>query len=103
MKITGYRELSTVREWGRPIGDANGVIRSGVTDVGLVILETDEGIEGIGMGQPHGLDALFPALEGQDPRAVSSLYDAMLARVFKQGHQGALFGASVRSTWRCGT
>jgi L-alanine-DL-glutamate epimerase-like enolase superfamily enzyme len=92
MKITGYRTLQTRHDWGRPVGDANGFIASGVTEVPLVVLETDEGIEGIGMGSHHDLDRIFPALEGQDPRSVSSLYDAMLARVFKTGHAGATFG-----------
>lgn len=92
MKITGYRTLRTVHDWGRPVGDVNGYIASGVTDVPLVILETDEGVEGVGMGSHADLDRLFPALEGQDPRAVTTLYDAMLARVFKSSHGGATFG-----------
>lgn len=92
MKITGYRLLSTFHDWGRPIGDANGVIESGVTSVPLVVLETDEGVSGVAMGSHHDIDRLFPALEGQDPRAVSSLYDRMLSRVFKSGHAGATFG-----------
>lgn len=92
MKITGYRTLRTVHDWGRPVGDVNGFIASGVTDVPLVILETDEGIEGVGMGSHADLERLFPALEGQDPRAVTTLYDAMLARVFKSSHGGATFG-----------
>jgi L-alanine-DL-glutamate epimerase-like enolase superfamily enzyme len=92
MKVTGYRTLRTCHDWGRPVGDANGFIASGLTEVPLVILETDEGIEGVGMGSHHDLDRLFPALEGKDPRGVSSLYDAMLARVFKSGHSGATFG-----------
>ena len=29
MRITGYRTLTTVHDWGRPVGDANGVIASG--------------------------------------------------------------------------
>ncbi|KRB35181.1 mandelate racemase/muconate lactonizing enzyme family protein [Microbacterium sp. Root180] len=93
MKITGYRCLRTFRDWGRPIGDVNGFLKNGVTDVPIVILETDEGIEGIGMGSDQNLDQLFPALEGEDPRAVAALYDRMLARVFKAGHNGATFGA----------
>ena len=28
MRITGYRTLTTVQQWGRPVGDANGVWRS---------------------------------------------------------------------------
>ena len=35
---------------------------------------------------------MFPPLEGEDPRAVTALYDRMLARVFKAGHAGAVFG-----------
>lgn len=92
MKITGYRILRTVHDWQRPVGDVNGYIASGITDVPVVILETDEGVEGIGMGSHADLERIFPALEGQDPRAVSSLYDAMLARVFKSSHGGATFG-----------
>ncbi|MFK4789679.1 mandelate racemase/muconate lactonizing enzyme family protein [Microbacterium sp. ZW T5_56] len=92
MKITGYRTLRTVHDWGRPVGDVNGFIASGVTDVPIVILETDAGVEGVGMGSHADLDRLFPALEGQDPRATATLYDAMLARVFKSSHGGATFG-----------
>lgn len=92
MKITGFRTLRTIHDWGRPVGDVNGFIASGVTEVPLVILETDAGVEGVGIGSHADLDRLFPALEGKDPRAVSTLYDAMLARVFKSSHGGATFG-----------
>jgi len=92
MKITGYRCLRTFHDWGRPVGDVNGVIGSGVTEVPVVILETDEGYTGVGTGSVQDIDRLFPALEGEDPRAVSSLYDRMLAQVFKAGHTGATFG-----------
>ena len=96
MKITGYRVVRTFLDWGRPVGDANGFVESGVTDAAVVVLETDEGVEGFGMGTDHDLPRLFPALEGQDPRAVSTLYDAMLASVFKSGHGGATFGGRGR-------
>jgi L-alanine-DL-glutamate epimerase-like enolase superfamily enzyme len=92
MKITGYRCLRTFHDWGRPVGDVNGVIGSGVTEVPIVLLETDEGITGVGTGSVHDIDRLFPAIEGEDPRAVGSLYDMMLAQVFKSGHIGATFG-----------
>jgi L-alanine-DL-glutamate epimerase-like enolase superfamily enzyme len=92
MKITGYRVLRTHRDWGRPIGDVNGHIASGITEVPVVILETDDGLTGVGTGSDHDLDRLFPALEGEDPRGVNALYDRMLARVFKDGHGGATFG-----------
>jgi len=92
MKITGYRCIRTYRDWGRPIGDVNGYIDNGLTEVPIVILETDAGITGIGTGSDQDIDRLFPALEGEDPRAVTALYDRMLARVFKAGHAGATFG-----------
>ncbi|WP_244630828.1 mandelate racemase/muconate lactonizing enzyme family protein [Microbacterium sp. CFBP 8801] len=91
MKITGYRTLTTVHRWGRPIGDVNGHV-AGTTEVPIVILETDEGLEGIGLGSHRDLDRLFPALLGEDPRATTALYDRMLAFVFKSGHSGATFG-----------
>lgn len=92
MRITGYRCLSSHHDWGRPVGDVNGVIATGITEVPIVVIETDEGIEGVATGSTHDVDRLFPALEGEDPRAVTALYDRMLARVFKSGHGGATFG-----------
>lgn len=93
MRITGYRTLTTVHDWGRPIGDVNGAVGSGKTSVPIVVLSTDVGLEGIGLGSHEGIDVVFPAIEGQDPRAVVALYDRMLAWVFKAGHAGAVFGA----------
>lgn len=92
MKITGFRTLTTVQDWGRPVGDVNGFIDDGITEVPLVVIETDGGLEGVGVGSHADLDRLFPALEGQDPRATSTLHDRMLAHVFKSGHAGATFG-----------
>jgi L-alanine-DL-glutamate epimerase-like enolase superfamily enzyme len=34
----------------------------------------------------------FAAIDGEDPRAVTALYDRMLRQTFKAGHAGALFG-----------
>src|SRR5262245_35051559 len=79
MKITGYRTVTTLQDWGRPVGDANGYIRDGITEVPVVIVETDEGLEGIGIGSHADIDRVFPAIEGEDPRATSALYDRMLA------------------------
>jgi L-alanine-DL-glutamate epimerase-like enolase superfamily enzyme len=92
MKITGFRRLLSFHDWGRPVGDVNGHVDSGVTEVPIVLVDTDEGITGIGTGSHQDIERLFPAIEGQDPRAVSTLYDRMLARVFKAGHSGATFG-----------
>lgn len=93
MKITGWRTLNTVHRWQRPIGDVNGTLDSGVTDVPVLILETDQGVSGIGLGGHAEFPRLFPALDGQDPRAVTALYDRMLAWVFKSGHADSVFGA----------
>ncbi len=92
MKITGYRSLTTKHDWGRLIGDVNGVMPEPYTEVPILILETDAGLDGVGVG-PHGdVDRVFGAVDGEDPRAVSALYDRMLGRVFKSGHAGATFG-----------
>ena len=93
MKVTGYRSLITTHDWGRLIGDANGVMAAPHTDVHVLILETDSGLEGVGLGAHGDIDRVFPAVDQQDPRAVSALYDRMLAHVFKTGHAGAAFGA----------
>ncbi|WP_433088815.1 mandelate racemase/muconate lactonizing enzyme family protein [Dactylosporangium sp. CA-052675] len=93
MKVTGYRSLTTQHDWGRLIGDVNGVMAGPRTDVHVLILETDAGLEGLGIGAHGDIDRVFGAVEGEDPRAVSVLYDRMLARVFKNGHNGATFGA----------
>ena len=92
MRITGYRALTTVQDWGRPVGDANGVFADGVVRVPIVVVETDVGITGVGMGSHVEIEAVFAAVEGEDPRAVTALYDRMLRQVFKAGHAGAVFG-----------
>lgn len=92
MRITGYRSLTTVHRWGRPVGDVNGIVAGGVTEVPIVLIETDGGLTGVGLGAHPDVERIFPALDGQDPRAVTALYDRMLAFVFKSGHHGATFG-----------
>jgi L-alanine-DL-glutamate epimerase-like enolase superfamily enzyme len=92
MKITGYRILTTVHDWGRPVGDANGVFQDGLWSVPLILVDTDEGITGVGLGPHLGLSSVFTAIEGEDPRATVALYDRMLRHVFKAGHSGAVFG-----------
>jgi L-alanine-DL-glutamate epimerase-like enolase superfamily enzyme len=92
MRITGYRTLTTVQDWGRPVGDANGVFPDGVLEVQLVLVDTDEGITGVGMGSHFELDRIFAALDGEDPRATTALYDRMLDQAFKNGHAGSIFG-----------
>lgn len=93
MKITGWRTLKTLHYWHRAIGDVNGSVTSGVTEVPLLVIETDEGVSGIAPGGHADIARVFPALEGQDPRAVTALYDRMQDWVFKSGHSGSVFGA----------
>jgi L-alanine-DL-glutamate epimerase-like enolase superfamily enzyme len=92
MRISGFRTLSTVQEWGRTIGDANGVFVDGTTAVPIVVVETNAGISGVGLGPHVELETIFAAIDGQDPRSVTALYDRMLRHTFKAGHAGAVFG-----------
>jgi L-alanine-DL-glutamate epimerase-like enolase superfamily enzyme len=92
MRIAGFRSLTTVQWWDRPVGDANGVFAGGVVEVPIVLIDTDEGITGVGLGAHPQLAQIFEAIEGEDPRSVSALYDRMLRWTFKAGHAGALFG-----------
>jgi L-alanine-DL-glutamate epimerase-like enolase superfamily enzyme len=92
MRITGYRTLTTIQDWGRPVGDANGVFADGITSVPIVMVETDEGITGIGLGPHVEIDTIFAAIDGEDPRSVTALFDRMLRQTFKAGHAGPVFG-----------
>jgi L-alanine-DL-glutamate epimerase-like enolase superfamily enzyme len=92
MRITGYRILTTVQDWGRPIGDANGVYADGLVRVPIVVVETDAGLTGVGLGSHVEIEGVFAAIEGEDPRSVTALYDRMLRRTFKAGHAGPVFG-----------
>ncbi|KND23716.1 MULTISPECIES: mandelate racemase/muconate lactonizing enzyme family protein [Streptomyces] len=92
MRITGYRTLTTTQRWGRSVGDANGVYVDGVVPVPVVVVETDEGITGVGLGPHVEAEVIFAAIDGQDPRAVTALYDRMLRHTFKAGHSGVVFG-----------
>jgi L-alanine-DL-glutamate epimerase-like enolase superfamily enzyme len=92
MRITGYRTLTTVQNWGRPVGDANGVYADGTVPVPVILVETDEGITGVGLGPHVEAGTVFAAIDGEDPRAVAALYDRMLRQTFKAGHAGVVFG-----------
>jgi L-alanine-DL-glutamate epimerase-like enolase superfamily enzyme len=92
MRITGFRTMNTVQEWGRPVGDANGVFADGRIPVPIILVDTDVGITGVGLGPHAGAEAVFAAIDGEDPRGVTALYDRMLRQTFKTGHAGAVFG-----------
>ena len=91
-EVTGYRTLSTRHHWQRPSATSTDTSSDAVTEVPILILETDEGVDGVGIGSHADLDRLFPAIVGEDPRAVAALFDRMLAAVFKSGHSGATYG-----------
>ena len=95
MKITGYRILTTQHEWHRPVGDVNGVSEGTRTALHALVLTTDEGVEGVGLSASSlaDVDRVFPAVDGEDPRSVTGLYDRMLAFAFKTGHNGLVFAA----------
>jgi L-alanine-DL-glutamate epimerase-like enolase superfamily enzyme len=92
MRITGFRLLATAHDWGRPVGDANGVFADGLTEVRIVLVDTDEGITGVGLGSHVEIEHVFAAIDGEDPRSTVALYDKMLRQTFKAGHAGAVFG-----------
>ncbi|WP_267278865.1 mandelate racemase/muconate lactonizing enzyme family protein [Arthrobacter sp. CDRTa11] len=81
-----------MHNWGRPVGDVNGFVEGGITEVPVLLVLTDAGLTGVGLGPHPDIARVFPAVEGEDPRAVTSLYDRMIARVFKSGHAGTTFG-----------
>jgi L-alanine-DL-glutamate epimerase-like enolase superfamily enzyme len=92
VKITGYRSLTTHHDWGRRIGDVNHVTDATLTPVSILLVTTDENIGGIGIGAHDDIERIFPAVEGEDPRSVTALFDRMCDHVFKLGHQGAVAG-----------
>jgi L-alanine-DL-glutamate epimerase-like enolase superfamily enzyme len=102
VKITGYRTLATHHDWGRVVGDVNGLSSGTRTAVEILVLETDTGVEGIAIGPHPAIDRLFPVVAGGDPRAVQHLYNRMLATTFKLGHDGSTFatmGALDYALW----
>ena len=66
MRITGYRTLTTAR-LGRPVGDANGVMPTASPTVPIVLVETDEGITGVGLGPARGDRAHLRRHRGRGP------------------------------------
>lgn len=92
MKITGYRSLSTHHDWGRRVGDVNGISAGTRTRVDILVVTTDAGVDGVAVGAHPDIDRLFAIIDGADPRSVVQLYDRMMDATFKLGHAGAVFG-----------
>src|SRR4030095_3328299 len=107
MKITGYRVEHYLMKMDRLVGDAN--LPSGVEMLpgSILYLETDENITGISLGDGRrsggpfcatsgsslgyggGIDALFGAIEGADPREAVALWIRMNDWLHKAGNEGA--------------
>jgi len=89
MKITGYRVENYLMKMDRLVGDAN--LPSGVEMLpgSILFLETDENITGISLGYGGGVEGLFPAIEGRDPREVVALWIRMNDYLHKGGNEGA--------------
>jgi hypothetical protein len=47
MKITGYQIVPTVVDWGRRIGDVNGVMPGNQTASTVLLVETDSDLTGV--------------------------------------------------------
>ena len=89
MKVTGYRVENYLMKMDRLVGDAN--LPSGVEMLpgSILFLETDENITGLSLGYGGGVEGLFPAIEGRDPREVVALWIRMNDFLHKSGNEGA--------------
>ncbi|MCC7262729.1 MAG: mandelate racemase/muconate lactonizing enzyme family protein [Candidatus Latescibacteria bacterium] len=94
MKITGVKTTLYAHRLSRRMGDANspsGRVRG--TNC-VVELETDEGLIGIGLGgggvRPQIQGLVEGLLVGQDPRRGYGLWQRMVNKHFKGGHDGLI-------------
>lgn len=102
MRIASYRVSQTSFTWGRPVGDVNGIVESGVTGVAVLEVLADDGTIGTAVGEVLNPDNVFAAIHGADPLANAALYDAMLGTAFKPGAVGTTFatiGAFDTALW----
>jgi L-alanine-DL-glutamate epimerase-like enolase superfamily enzyme len=93
MKITGYRVEQYLMKMDRLVGDAN--LPGGVEMLpgSILYLETDQNITGISLGYGGGIESLFGAIEGADPREVVALWIRMNDWLHKGGNEGAASAA----------
>ena len=89
MKITGYHVEHYLMKMDRLVGDAN--LPSGVEMLpgSILYLETDENVTGISLGYGGGIEGLFGAIEGADPRETVALWIRMNDWLHKAGNEGA--------------
>lgn len=92
MKITGVRTQLYEYEFTRLMGDANSPSGRRKACELAVMLDTDEGLTGVSIGNPGArshVHALSELLLGKDPRGVRGLWKRMVDKVFKGGNEGA--------------
>jgi L-alanine-DL-glutamate epimerase-like enolase superfamily enzyme len=103
MKITGFRTEQYMMKMDRAVADAN--LPEGVEMLpgSILFIDTDEGITGISLGYGGaGIDALFPVIEGADPREVVGIWIRLNDWLHKAGNEGlanAAFSAIDMALW----
>ena len=92
MKITDLSTTLFAFDQNRYLGDANGPGGRNRGSSCMLELHTDAGLVGVAMGSPgvvpQARSLVERALEGQDPRAATGLWQAMASLNFKGGHDG---------------
>jgi L-alanine-DL-glutamate epimerase-like enolase superfamily enzyme len=89
MKITGFRSEVYLMKADRAVGDANLPEGVDLLPGSILYLETDENITGISLGfGGSSVKALFPAIEGADPRETVGLWTRLNDWVHKAGNEG---------------
>jgi L-alanine-DL-glutamate epimerase-like enolase superfamily enzyme len=93
MKITGYRVEQYRMKLDRPVGDANLPGGVDILPGSILFLDTDENVTGIALGYGAGVEGLFGAVEGADPRETVALWTRMNDWLHKAGNEGAASAA----------
>jgi L-alanine-DL-glutamate epimerase-like enolase superfamily enzyme len=93
MKITGYRVEQYRMKLDRPVGDANLPGGVDILPGSILFLDTDENVTGIALGYGAGVEGLFGAVEGADPRETVALWIRMNDWLHKGGNEGAASAA----------
>jgi L-alanine-DL-glutamate epimerase-like enolase superfamily enzyme len=92
MKITGVKTTLYEYKMARRRGDANSPSGRGRASGCVVELATDEGLTGVAIGgggaRPQINGLVNGILMGEDPRHVTGLWQRMVERYFKGGHDG---------------
>ncbi|HWM29938.1 MAG TPA: mandelate racemase/muconate lactonizing enzyme family protein [Woeseiaceae bacterium] len=103
MKITGFRFETYLMKLDRPIADCNLPEGLDLLPGSILYLETDENLTGIALGfGGGGIQALFPLIEGEDPREVTHLWLKINDYIHKLGNEGeahAALGAIDIALW----